>query len=288
MSLSTSSSLARVGEEGANVIGRRGQAGEVEVDPAEELGIGAEARGLDLHALPLGGDQLIDLAEGRGLLPGEAGAVSHDRQGRGGIGTLEPGEDRRLAAAQRGHQAGAVGRDDLGIAALDERLAAHVAHLAVGVRGQHADLLPQADLLDDRVGRCQLDLGDPGSVGLEHRAVGDPATEGLIVGLARMHDLSADVGHGGRRLEQHHAVIGRGHVDPAGGLVVGQGTDVEDRVVAAERELEPVLALRRAVAGTRVAAEAGHDRVDVVHEVDLRLVVHAGDRDGHLNLQAGE
>ena len=53
------------------------------------------------------------------------------------------------------------------------------------------------------------------------------------------------------------------------GLVVGQGADVEDRVVAAERELEAVLALGRAVAGPRVAAQPRQDRRDVVDEVDL-------------------
>ena len=50
ISLSTSSSrltaaVAGVGEEGADLVGRRRQAGQVEVDAAEELGVGAEARG---------------------------------------------------------------------------------------------------------------------------------------------------------------------------------------------------------------------------------------------------
>ena len=55
-----------------------------------------------------------------------------------------------------------------------------------------------------------------------------------------------------------------------GSLVVGQGPHVEHRIVAAERELEAVLALGRAVAGSRVAAQAREHRHDVVNEVDAR------------------
>ena len=53
--------VARVGQERADLLGRRRQPGQVEVDPAEELGVGAELRREDLHPLPLGGDQLVDL-----------------------------------------------------------------------------------------------------------------------------------------------------------------------------------------------------------------------------------
>ena len=87
-----------------------------------------------------------------GFLPGEAGAVAHDDERRRGVGPLVAGEHRRLAAAQRGHQGPwQSARGDFDVAALDERLAGHVFDLAVGVGGQHAELLLLADALDDRV-----------------------------------------------------------------------------------------------------------------------------------------
>ena len=67
------------------------------------------------------------------------------------------------------------------------------------------------------------------------------------------------------------------------GVVVGQGPDVEDRVIAAERELEAVLPLGRAVAGPRVAAQPREHRRDVVHEVDLRTGVCTPEH-GHRHL----
>ena len=53
------------------------------------------------------------------------------------------------------------------------------------------------------------------------------------------------------------------------GLVVGQGSHVEDRVVAAKRELEAVLSLGRAVAGSLVTAEPRQHGSDIVREVDV-------------------
>ena len=56
--------VAAVGEKRPHFVGRRRQADQVEVDAAEELGVAAQARGQDLHPLPLGGDQFVDLAPG--------------------------------------------------------------------------------------------------------------------------------------------------------------------------------------------------------------------------------
>ena len=81
--------VACVGDKGANFFGLRRQAGEVEMEAAEEVFIGAEAARLDLHALPFAGDEFVDLGPLLGFFPSEAGAVAHDRDGGGGIRALK-------------------------------------------------------------------------------------------------------------------------------------------------------------------------------------------------------
>ena len=57
----------------AHVGGGRRQAGEIEIDAAQELLVGAELRRQDLHPLPFGRDEFVDLVPLLGLPPGEAG-----------------------------------------------------------------------------------------------------------------------------------------------------------------------------------------------------------------------
>ena len=156
-----------VGQEGANFFGGGGQAGEVEVDAAEEVGVVAELGRQDLDALPLAGDEFVDLAEGGGFLPGEAVAVAHDGEGGGGVGAFEAGEHGGFTAAEGGDEAQGFGLDDLGVAAFDEGFAGDVADLAVGVGGEDAELLLRADFLDDGIMGEELDGGDAGGVEVE-------------------------------------------------------------------------------------------------------------------------
>ncbi len=143
--------LRRIVQERPQVLGRGRQAGQVQIHPAHELGIGAEPRRLNLEPLPLGGHQFVNPAVGRRIVPHEPGPVAHHRERGGGIGPLEPGQNGGLSSAHGGHQPGAAGGGHLGIAALHERLAGHVAHLAVGVGGQHAHLLAAAQSLHHRL-----------------------------------------------------------------------------------------------------------------------------------------
>ncbi len=62
---------ASLGDERAHLVRGGGQAGEIEIHTAQKIGIGAEFRRLDAHALPLGGHEFIDAAPGFRLLPGE-------------------------------------------------------------------------------------------------------------------------------------------------------------------------------------------------------------------------
>ena len=81
-----------------------------------------------------------------------------------------------------------------------------------------------------------------------------------------------------RRLEEHQAVVGAGEIHAPGAVIIGEGADVVDRIVAAQGKLEAVLPLRRPVAGPLVAAHLGQERIDVADEVDVGDVFRAGDR----------
>ncbi len=75
--------------------------------------------------------------------------------------------------------------------------------------------------------------------------------------------------------------VGRREVDMPRGLVVGQCPHVEDRVVAAQRQLEAVLPLGRTVAGPRVAAQPRQDRRDIMHEIDMNRRIQPQHRHRH-------
>ena len=110
-----------------------------------------------------------------------------------------------------------------------------------------------------------------GALRVELDAVGDPGAEQLVVRLARLREDAADVRHGAGHLEQHQARVRGDAVEAAAFEVVGERAVVEDRIVAAQRQLEAVLALRGAVAGAGVAAHARQRRHHVADEARPRI-----------------
>jgi hypothetical protein len=84
-------------------------------------------------------------------------------------------------------------------------------------------------------------------------------------------------------LQEHHAVIGRSQVNAPGGMVVGEGPHIKDRVIATQREFETVLALGGAVASPGVATQPRQHRRDVMSEVDAECRVQSKHGDGHID-----
>ena len=261
-----------VGEEGADLVRLRRQAGQIESDAADELGVGADAAGQLLDQPQLVVDQRVDVVVRLHVLPAVAAAVAHDDDARSGVGAFVAGQDRRFAAADGRGRALAADRGHLVIAAVQERLGRHVAHLAVGERGVDGHLLFHPRQRDDAAFREDLDLGHARAIHVELDALGDPQTEQFVIRLAGVHEGAADVRHLAGRLEQHQARVRGGAVEAAACQVVGQRTVVEDGVVAAERQFETVLAVGAAVAGAGVAADARHGRHHVADETDLIFV----------------
>ena len=252
--------VAMIVEKRPHVGGRRRQTGQIEIDAAEEFGVAAQARGQDLHPLPLGGDQLVDLAPGFRRLPDKTAAVAHHRERGRRVGTFVAGQHRGLAAAHGGEHALPVGGRHFGVAAFNERLAGHVAGGRVGIGCHDPHLLCVADCVDHGVFGENVDLRHAGGQKIQFGACGNPAAQRAVVGRVGLEHTPALVRHVGRRLEQHQAVAGRGRIDPPRGKVVGECAMIEDRIVAAERELEAVLALGRTVARAGVAARPREHR----------------------------
>ena len=104
------------------------QAGQVEIDPANEFAVAAQVARQDLDLLELVVHQVVDPVELGRFLPGKPAAVAHDDERGGGVVALVAGQDGGLAAAH--------GRDDallsvhgghFGVAAFEIRLGGDVA-----------------------------------------------------------------------------------------------------------------------------------------------------------------
>ena len=94
-----------------------------------------------------------------------------------------------------------------------------------------------------------------GRVGRVARGAGlEPADEQLVVLAARLEPLAAGVRHLAGRLVHEQAVVGGGQVDPPAAHLAGDAEVVALRVVAEQRQPEPVLAGGRPVALAGVAA----------------------------------
>src|SRR5690606_7578686 len=85
--------IAGISQEGSYVLGFWRQAGQIEIDAADEVGIAAYIGGQDLHSLPLGRGQFVDAVVNRRLFPLKAAAIAHHGQRGRGIGALITGQD---------------------------------------------------------------------------------------------------------------------------------------------------------------------------------------------------
>ena len=261
-----------VGEEGAHRVRARDPAGEIERGAAQEGGVVDRRRGQNLDPLELLVDQLVDVVGlGQGG-PLEALAAAEHGGRRGRELPFVAHEQGALAAAEtRGDGAGGrlLDRHRLRVAARDVRLAGHVAAAAVAVVGDDDRLLAHSrPVHEDLAGMDLKPLDAVGRRVAVGNAAGDPVEDLVVVARAVVEPQAALVGDLHRRLGEHQRARGLGAVEAPAGHVVQQRLVVELRVVAAQRQLEAVLALGGAVAGTRGAADLVHRGQDVADEGD--------------------
>ena len=93
--------------------------------------------------------------------------------------------------------------------------------------------------------------------------------------VAWLDDFSADVWDHTKGFGQHQRIDRRGRMDTSAGEVIAQAADIVVRIVSSQGELKAVLSGLCAVAGPRVATQAGQGWIDIADEIDLEV---GGDR----------
>ena len=202
------SHVAFVGDEGAHFFSLWRQAGEVEMNAAQEILIAADTAWLDLHALPFAGDEFVDFAPLLRLLPGKPGAVTHHRDGGRGIRALKAGQNGGFTAAQAGHEAGFVSLDHVHVAAVHKGFSGDVTDITIRVVGHDTDLLAVADAFQHWIFWRHFDACDTRCLHVQLGPLADPGFQRLVIKLARHGELAALVRHGTTGLEQHEGVLG--------------------------------------------------------------------------------
>ena len=175
-----------------------------------------------------------------------------------------PQRDGRFPAAVHLHAAGIVHRRHAFIARSVAHPARHVAHTPVGILGAHHDLLLRAGFQGGQ-GREDFEARHRGiAVGWTWRARRDPFRDHAVFERIGGEPLAAAVRDRECGLQQHQAVRRlRKRNAPPDRLPRQRGV-ILFGIVAAQRELESVLARRRAMARSRIAAHFAHHGDDIV------------------------
>ncbi len=275
-------------DKGQNLLGRGRKSREVEIDSSKKLDVVAKIGRQNLHALPFGGGEPVDLVVCRRLLPHEAPPVTHYSEGGGGITTLVTSQDGSLASAKCGHQADLIVLCDLTVAAGHDCLASHVADYTVRESGDHTNLLGRADFLHNGIIGKKFDFINADSIVVELGSRSDPIPNDAVVLGILLRDLPSLMRDQPCWLKEHEALAGGRHVRSARSQVVREGADVVDCVVASQGELKSLSSVLGAMASAGIAAQLGNNRINVPNEVRNIGLVQARDLDGNLNPLARE
>ena len=192
-----------VGEKLFDGLHAGGKAGEIEIDAAKEIRIAAQAGRLDLHALPFGSGEFVDLAPSFGLFPDKSGTIPHGRDRGGGVRSFEPGQDSGLSAALDGDQAGVICFGNIGIATFNKGFSGDIALFPVGVGGNDAHLLFAIRVLNDRVFWGDGNGSHAAGFEVEFGPGGDPFMQNLVIFGSLGRDLSAFMRYGANGFEDH-------------------------------------------------------------------------------------
>ncbi len=264
--------FGRVGGKGAH-LGRGWQLpGEVERDAAQEACIVHHGRRLDLQALQLGIHRTVDVIILRQGLPGEARLGIHDGHRQRGQVALIAQHDGSLTGARALHR-GVGNSRHIGDVAIDYREGGDIARTAVRIDRGHLDGRRFAGRLHEDFLGLDFQAADGIGGGIAERdALRDPVVNGLVISAADVEAQAAAMRHFLGWLSEHEAASRVGAIEPPAREIVEQGLVIELRIVAAQGELEAVLALGRAVTRSRGAAYLIEDGRYVAQECDLGRV----------------
>ena len=229
-------------------VGRHAE--RVEVGAAQEHAVGTQVRRLHPQRPQLGEDGAVDVVVLGRVVPDEAGPGGNERQLHGRLAVEVAHQDGRLAESPAD---GRRRRDRRGRPGWTARRRPGRSRRGSGRRRRSpvtrsgTSSAGSASTARAASRRGVAARGVPG--GSSRQPVGDPAAEDAVFARADGEALAAFVGTTAGRLEEHQAVVGVQPVGAAGERVARQDGEVEVGVLAAEGELEAVLAVLVAVAG---------------------------------------
>ena len=130
-----------VGQEGPRLLDRRQQAGHIQRHATQELAIGQQRRGHDLHFLEPGKRVPIHLVDHRGFVPDKAGPIFQKRQPRGLHLVEKADQDSHLPDGGPCHPPGNINLGQRLVRTAVDGQVGHVARRPVGEMGDHLQLL---------------------------------------------------------------------------------------------------------------------------------------------------
>ncbi len=185
-----------VGEKAAHLV-RSGQlADDIEKDAAQKLAIAAQRRRLQAQQPQLGEDMMIDVIVFGRRVPDEAGlGIAEDETGRGHLPQVLR-RDRGLAGLLLLHQSARSNGGDRVIIDAEARQVRDLAPGAVAEARQDAELPARHRIIEDVARRRYFQAFERRSAGrIIAGALGDPATQQLILRITRCQTLAAFVRH---------------------------------------------------------------------------------------------
>ena len=229
----------------AGLVRRGNQPGEVEVQAADKRRVVTRFRREKLQFPELGVDVSVDKVRLGRRLPHEVLLVLDDRE----IDRLEVRQithtDRGLPPAAAGDAAMRIDGGEIRARRFVGRDPRDVAHLAIRIMGEHAELLREVRSLQHAVGAGRdhdalaLDRGE-----IDVGTFGNPQQQRFIRRLALTQALAADVCEFEQRFPQQQTFLRLHHVESAAESIARERAPIDGGIVAEEREGESGLPLR--------------------------------------------
>ena len=285
-----------------HAAGRRNASGEIQADPAEELGVAGTLGGKDVELSELGEDFIVDEV-GAGQLRIVRNPLGHNADPGLHFVAGAADQDVGLTGIESPHQALSVQIGHFLLLGFEAHPVGKVLPRAVRQKRRH-DQLPAPSLLQQPFPGKYLQsfhLGQVPPVFLTVRhSPTDPVQDRLVVLRPLLQPQSAPVGNLQGRLPQKQAAFGGLSVDTGNDRLSGLvGQYLEDaalddpivvltRVSGVDGKPEAALALDPGVAGNVVAAPPGEDGPDLFFEGERRRAGRIDHRHGGLGLQGPE
>ena len=274
-----------VGDEAIVFFTRRREADQVERDAPQERFVVADLGRSHVQLLELVEDERVDEVRFRNVLPSEVviGRQNDDLAADGEL--VEPSEHERPAPIVGLRDAVFVDAGDCVVVREEQRQSSDIAHRAVRVSRHHDGLLRLILAGEHGLRRQQFDAERFRRVAAVIRCPRfDPAEHRAIVVAVGREELPAGVINFTGGFLQQQALLRHREIDSPTDQLPRQLEVVPRRVVPEQRQMKPILALRRSVTTSGIATALHEDRHDVQSKADIARDLRVLHDHRHLDL----